>query len=61
MFTAICTPIPYHQEIFRPLYGDGYGGIRHRIGPVSIRPYTVYGTMLSPNPGRLQGEVWLGS
>jgi len=31
------------------LYSYGYGYPRNHIGTVSIRPYAVYGTVLSPN------------
>jgi len=48
--TAVFTPVLYRLQISRPLYGYGYGGTRNHIGTVSIRPYAVYGTVLSPSP-----------
>jgi len=52
-YTAVFTPVPYRLRIFRPLYGYGYGGTRNCIGTVRIRPYTVYGTVLSPSGGHV--------
>src|SRR5712691_12129059 len=40
-------PVPSRRRFFRSLYGYGYGGTRNRIGTVRIRPYPVYGTVLS--------------
>src|SRR5712691_7925181 len=47
LYTAVFTPILSRQRFFTPLYGYGYGGTRNRIGTVRIRPYPVYGTVLS--------------
>ena len=33
---------------FRPLYGYGYGVPVTLLAPYSVRPYAVYGTVLSP-------------
>jgi hypothetical protein len=46
--TAVSMAVPSRQPLFFFLYGMVYGYPVHRKSTVSIRPYTVYGTVYSP-------------
>jgi hypothetical protein len=60
--TAVSMAVPSHRGEFFFLYGTVYGYPVHRQSTVSIRPYTVYGTVYSPNDGygfwRVGVGVW---